>query len=260
VKRFTETTKWSANPWFRKLSCRHKCLWNFLCDICDAAGVAAPDWELFSFQIGEAVTEDDLGAFEGRVRILANGKLWIVGFIDYQYGELSRECRAHNPVFKSLETNGIEYPIDTLSDTLSKGYPKVSERDKDKDKDKDKDRDSVEEGCGEKPSEPITAAAIVDLYPRREKQREAIEHVLRHIKAGVDPQSIVDGTKAIAAVIPQMPSGHLNAFVPSAAAFFQNRRWEDDPRTWLRPKTGNGGQNTDPGIGARRPANVIKIG
>ena len=55
MKRFTETTKWTVNPWFRKLPARLKCLWMFFLDSCDAAGVIEPDWELISFQIGEPV-------------------------------------------------------------------------------------------------------------------------------------------------------------------------------------------------------------
>lgn len=56
----------------------------------------------------------------------------------------------------------------------------------------------------------------------------------KHIQSGTDPAAIIAGTKAIAAIIPQIPSGHLNAYLPGALAFFRARRWEDDPETWLR--------------------------
>jgi|GEM_PF-5303520 len=105
----------------------------------------------------------------------------------------------------------------------------------------------------------LDAASIAELYPRRQSVQEAVRHIARHIADGVDPRAIADGTRAIAAVIRQLPSGHLNAYVPSAEKFFANRRWEDDPRTWLRlaPADGhrtsrNGGQPEKLSLGGRR--------
>lgn len=116
-----------------------------------------------------------------------------------------------------------------------------------------------EEGCGEEPTADIPG--IVALYPRREGVAEAIGHVTRHLRAGADVRSIIEGTKAIAAVISQMPSGHLNAFVPAAAAFFAKRRWEDDPATWLRNGNSrtNGAAPPPPSLGGRKPGSHIKI-
>ncbi len=138
MKRFTETTKWTVNPWFRKLPPHLKCLWQFLVDSCDAAGVIEPDWELVSFQIGEKVVPDDLKSFGERVETLHNGKVFIVGFIAFQYGELSPSCKPHTPVFKSLLANGIE--------RVSKGYPNPLDtlEDKDKNKEREKDKDKEE--------------------------------------------------------------------------------------------------------------------
>lgn len=81
---------------------------------------------------------------------------------------------------------------------------------------------------------------VVSLYPKREKQAEAIEALAAHVRKGVDLDSVADGTRAIAAIIGRMPGGALNAYVPSAATFFRNRRWEDDPKTWLRQAKTNG--------------------
>ena len=317
MKRFTETTKWTVNPWFRKLPARLKCLWMFLLDNCDAAGVIEPDWELISFQIGETVSAEDLPQFGGRLQRLANGKMWITKFIYFQFGDISPACKAHLPVFKSIDVNGLPYRVlgeeeETVSappageaaaagdaavspsssvteHTLSKGYPKgiqrvqdkdkEEEKDKDKEEDKDKDKDQEKGkehrslGAGAKPGAApagpprgamARATEIVAFYPRREAVREAVEHVARAIREGTPPESIAAGTRAIAEVISKLPSGHLNAYVPSAARFFANRRWEDDPRTWQRAAAKGGGQHAGampaaPSLGGRK-GTVIRVG
>lgn len=142
MKRFTETDKWK-DPWFRRLDGRLKLLWLWLCDQCDHAGIIDPDMELAAFQIGVVVSEMDFAAFDGRLEKLENGKYMLTKFIDFQYGELSVDCRAHGPVFKSLENNRV-----------SKGYPKGIHTLKDiyKDKDKDKDKDNTPKSQNEHPS------------------------------------------------------------------------------------------------------------
>jgi hypothetical protein len=104
---------------------------------------------------------------------------------------------------------------------------------------------------------------IVALYPRRQSQSEAVLIVARHIADGADPQSIADGTRAIAAVISQMPSGPLNAYVPAADTFFRKKKWEDDPQSWLRnaaPGNRNNGAQPQPLSLGGRKATTIKIG
>jgi len=137
VKRFTETSKW-GDPWYRKLSPQAKLLWAWLTDNCDHAGIIEPDLELATFQIGYAMGMDTLSELGERLTMLECGKWLIVKFIPFQYGELSRDCKAHNPVFASLEKHGL------------KGYPKgihtPQRGDQDTDKDKDKDKKGDERG------------------------------------------------------------------------------------------------------------------
>jgi hypothetical protein len=135
MKRFTETLKW-CDPWYRKLTPENKNLWEWLVDNCDNAGVIDLDLELASFHIGyqyPMLTLSDV--FGDRVRLLDCGKWLVVKFIAFQYGELSHDCKAHNPVFASLEkhkVNGYPKGIDTLQEK-----DKVKVKDKDKEKDKD---------------------------------------------------------------------------------------------------------------------------
>jgi hypothetical protein len=131
AKRFTDSEKWS-DKWYRTLSPCHKLAWHYVLDCCDHAGVFERDDELAEFRIGCAVDWDDFIKKCGkRVVILNDEKLFIVGFIGYQYGVVSRECRAHNPVYASIEKHG-------LSDRVFKGYPEGIQRGQDKDKDKER--------------------------------------------------------------------------------------------------------------------------
>jgi uncharacterized phage protein (TIGR02220 family) len=151
MKRFTETTKWD-NKWFRRLEPRLKLLWQYLVDKCDAAGVIEIDEEVASLQIGETVSESDLDAFGDKMKRLPSGKYLLVKFIAFQYGKLSRDCKAHWHIFKLLEVHGLE--LDTLSIPYAKGMatlPAIPSNHSDtlKDKDKDKDKDALGESEGE---------------------------------------------------------------------------------------------------------------
>jgi len=138
VKRFTDT-EMPLRPWYRSLEPRLKCLWVFMLCRCDMAGVLDMDWPLASFSIGAEVGPEDLNAMNGNIVVLPSGKLFLPGFIRFQYGEL-RESRVHEAVLKALRAHGIPYPypMDTLS--------RVSDTLKDKDKDKEQAKDKAQEG------------------------------------------------------------------------------------------------------------------
>lgn len=119
MKRFTETNKW-RDPWFRKLSLNSKALFLWLVDNCDNAGVIELDLHAASFDIGEPVDEHHLAELKGRLQTLANGKLWVIKFIPFQYGaSLSAKCVPHLRVIELLQSHNIQYPnLDTQATTL----------------------------------------------------------------------------------------------------------------------------------------------
>lgn len=174
MKRFTATEKWQ-DAWFRKLEPRLKCLWQYLCDNCDHAGVIDPDWDLIGFQIGEDVSLSDIPKFGQRVVQLPSGKFWIASFIEFQYGTLSHACQAHNPVYKAMLRHGIPESYQGLIDRLCHTLPNtLSDRVKDKDKEEDKDVDQGELLKGEPPPEPESppqpnrASRLNRLFNRRD--------------------------------------------------------------------------------------------
>lgn len=138
MKRFTETNKWE-DPWFRKLKPQMKLLWSWLLDSCDNAGIIDADIELASFQIGYSYPMDTLSEFAHRVIELPCGKFFIPKFIEFQYGTLSRDCKAHNPIFLSLEKHGL------------KGYPKGIHTLQEKEKEQEKETETEEKESTPKP-------------------------------------------------------------------------------------------------------------
>ena len=149
-KRFTESTKWS-DRWFRKLSPEHKLMFLYLLDNCDQAGTIELDKELAEFQIGLSEGylkgsgthwEDLVNLSEGRLRYLANGRLWLTKFIDYQCGVLSESCNAHKPILALIQRFSIPInePLakgtDTLGEPLAKGPGKGIRKGKGKGKGK----------------------------------------------------------------------------------------------------------------------------
>ena len=101
MKRFTETTKW-ADPWYRALSPADKLLWIYMLDVCDHAGILEMDWPLASFVIGEEVTPANLRVFAGRVEKLKDDKLWIVGFVKFQWGPTPPSNRIGQTIARRL--------------------------------------------------------------------------------------------------------------------------------------------------------------
>jgi len=142
MKRFTETGKWSKS-WFRQLPVKYKCLWNYLCENCDAAGVWEPDPELADFQIGESIEWNKVGEIFGdRVKVLRNGKWWIAGFIEFQYGDLSIHCKPHQAIIRLVKKHELPVSIENDPnpiDTLSERVPDtLEEPEQEKEKEKEK--------------------------------------------------------------------------------------------------------------------------
>ena len=107
AKRFTDTMKWEED-WYLDLSLTQKLFWIYICDNCNHAGIFRPNKRLFEMLIGDKinlekflaqVNEDKL-----RISILANGRWYITGFIEFQYGSnLNANNRVHKSILKLLK-------------------------------------------------------------------------------------------------------------------------------------------------------------
>ena len=92
-KRFTSTEKWD-DPWYRKLTPKEKCFWDFLYCTVDNAGVWKIDWDLASFKIGDMIDAqilESLNKDKKRVQIVNDNYLVIFGFVGYQVGDINSD-------------------------------------------------------------------------------------------------------------------------------------------------------------------------
>lgn len=144
AKRFTDTELWDKE-WFMSLNCKLKCLVQVIRDKADLCGVWSPNWIIASAYIGEKVTEKELLEIDGgrQFKKIKNGKIFCIGFIDFQYGELSEKSPVHKKIISMLRQNGIletykniiqKHPIDRVSNTLQE-----EEEDKEEEKEEEED-------------------------------------------------------------------------------------------------------------------------
>lgn len=96
-----------GQKWYRKLSPKHKCLWEYLCRQCDRSGVIEFDEEVATFLIGESIKDDDLATFGERLEEIKPGKYWIKGYCEFQYGYLSEQCSPHKTVIQLLHKHNL---------------------------------------------------------------------------------------------------------------------------------------------------------
>lgn len=108
AKRFTDSAKWDK-VWFRKLKPIHKCLWIYICDRCDHAGIWEVDLETASYFIGEElVIAEILTSFEKQFIELNSGSRWLIkDFLIFQYGQFDESNKMFKPIQSSLTKNGV---------------------------------------------------------------------------------------------------------------------------------------------------------
>jgi len=140
-KRFYDTALWDR-PWFRELPPWEKAAWLFIISKCDAVGVWIPDYVSGDFFVGCPIEWDKLpGKCNGNIHVLPNGKWWIVDFCNFQYGELSPNCKPHASYIALLSSHSL---LETyLENHKKKGYPKGMDTVQEKEKETEKEKDYI---------------------------------------------------------------------------------------------------------------------
>ena len=133
AKRFTDTEKWKK-VWFRKLKPNMKCFWQYVTDTCNHAGIWEVDFELAAHMIRTRFKEEEVREqFKKQYVEIDGGKRWFIkDFIEFQYGHLNPNIKAHKSAIDLLRQYGVD-------EELIKGFINPSGRVLDKDMDKDKD-------------------------------------------------------------------------------------------------------------------------
>ena len=113
AKRFTSTMKWNED-WFLDLSLANKLFWIYICDNSDHAGVFKPNKRVFELLVSSKINIKDflevVNRDKNRIMVLANGRWYLTGFIEFQYGpKLNPNNRVHKSILKVLIENDIEY-------------------------------------------------------------------------------------------------------------------------------------------------------
>jgi hypothetical protein len=140
-KRFTDTNKYKK-PFIRGLQEAYKVLWDYLYHDCDHAGIWIVDFEVAQIYVGADLPinkKDALKYFnesEKRIVEIDCGNKWFIpSFIEFQYGELNEQNRAHNSVIKILKNKGL---LSSLQGAKDMDKDKVKELEKEQYKDKPK--------------------------------------------------------------------------------------------------------------------------
>jgi hypothetical protein len=130
AKRFTDSAKW-GKPFIRSMKAPYKLLWLYILDECDHAGVWQVDFDVAELKIGEKLKiEIAIQQLSQKIIPFDNGEKWFIpDFVDFQYGVLNPENRAHNSVLQILNKYGLSV----------NNKPHISPLQERKDKDMDMD-------------------------------------------------------------------------------------------------------------------------
>lgn len=167
-KRFTDSEKYK-NPFIRGLQGAYKLLWDYILTNCDNSGIWVVDFEITQIYLGKDMKvnkEDALRYFNsGKQRIfeIDGGEKWFIpSFIEFQYGTLSSENRAHTKIILTLSSLGvlIDGKIDCKGLTRGLQDPMVMVKDKVVVMDKEKVKEN-----GAKIEKKSTAQIAFDLIP-----------------------------------------------------------------------------------------------
>lgn len=127
ARRMTDTGKWD-HAWFQDLPCRLKAFREYLVDRCTFFGVWVENYRLASQLIGEPVSEADLPLVDKRFQRVRRDKIFLPGFIEFQYqvgprpedkkfnlgggllpnGKINKGSNVHRSVVRELRAIGID--------------------------------------------------------------------------------------------------------------------------------------------------------
>jgi hypothetical protein len=202
--------------------------WRYLCDKCDHAGFWDLDMETLSHFVNQKVTVDDLKSnFGDRLFFVKSDKIWISGFIEFQYGcgvsDLNPNNKVHLSVMNLLKKYGV-----------SKGYPSPLQGAKDKDKEKEKDKDNykhqnqISDAQRQENRFRFNYLSVINDYPNFQKKNRAMIALSEKIKTQEEFENLKVAVKNFADY--HQREGTERKYIP----FLHN--WLEDFEDWLKPE------------------------
>jgi len=168
AKRFIDTDIFKKQ-FIRGLDPRSKLFFFYLITDCNHAGIWDCDWEVASIRCGCDLDKDFvIENFKGKLVLFDDDtKIFIPSFIEFQYGELNPENRAHKSVIDILN----KYNLDKIK-PLTRPFQGC--KDMDKDQYKDMDKVKVDRGgMGEKDLN-IPFDAFWDAYKKKVGEKDKL--------------------------------------------------------------------------------------
>lgn len=215
AKRFTDTNKW-RKEFIRGLQGAYKLLWLYIIDECDHAGIWHVEFDVAELRIGMQINEAEaLKQFNGHIIVFDNNLKWFIpDFIEFQYGVLNPENRAHKSVLDQIEKYKLKGHLRSLQGR--------------KDKDKDMDKDKVKE-------EKVRFDIFWQAYVRKQGSKQTSEKLWDKLK--IEEQN---------SIIESLP-GYFDqftdkTFIPYPSTYLNQRRWENEiikPKNSLPEKPEN---------------------
>ncbi len=188
MKRFYDTTLWD-NPWYRAIGPTGRDAWHYINSKCDNVGVWIPDKEGAETFISSPVDWEGLVSMcNNNIKVLENGKWWLVDFCDFQYGKLRENSKPHLSYIALLKKHG-------LYKGYTKGIHTLQDKEKEQDTDKGKDKDK------EKEREESEITAVIEFFNKHtgSHARPGTEALRSKIRARfADKHSVDDCKRAIA--------------------------------------------------------------
>lgn len=146
-KRFRDTEVWNKR-FIRNLTAPHKLLWFYILDECNHAGIWDVDFQVAQLKIGMKLRESEaLNALKEKIVPIDNGKKWFIpDFVDFQYGQLSDQNRAHQKVIFLLKRQNLLDVNLLLRSPLQAPYKEDIYMDKEMEEEKEEDKEEEKEG------------------------------------------------------------------------------------------------------------------
>lgn len=144
AKRFVDTDLFKKR-FVKGLQAPYKLLWIYILNDCNHAGIYEVEIEIAALRIGcPEITERSAIEFFGeKIVVFDQGTKWFIpSFIEFQYGQLSENNRAHSGVISLLSKYNL---IDNFLNIKPLTSPLHGAMDMDKDKEEELDREKVKE-------------------------------------------------------------------------------------------------------------------